>query len=87
MPEESFRLLQIIDRLDIENERDGNNPLQILCINSNFETLKKIMNYNKIDNYINMKRYDGKTLLHFTSENSLLCTSLLLRKKIDKYSR
>ena len=87
MPEESFRLLQIIDRLDIENERDGNNPLQILCINSNFETLKKIMNYNKIDNYINMKRYDGKTLLHFTSENSLLCTSLLLRKKIDKYSK
>ena len=83
MPEESFNLLQKIDRLDIVNEREGNNPLHILCINSNYETLKKMLNYGKIDNYIKLKRYDGKTLLHLTCENSILCTDLLLMKNID----
>ena len=34
-----------------------------------------------------MKRFDGKSLLHFTSQNSILCTSLLLRKNIDKNSK
>ena len=87
MPEESYNLLQKVDRLDLVDEREGNNPLQLLCINSNFETLKKILNYKKINEYINIKRFDGKSLLHFTSQNSILCTSLLLRKNIDKYTK
>ena len=86
MPEESFNLLQKVDRLDMVNKLDGNNPLQVLCINSNFETLKKILKYNKINDYINIKRYDNKSLLHFTSENSILCTKLLLSKNIDRLS-
>ena len=87
MPQEAYNLLQKVDRLDLVNEREGNNPLQLLCIHSNFETLKKILNYQKINGYINLKRFDGKSLLHFTSQNSILCTSLLLRKNIDKYTK
>ena len=87
MPHAAYNLLQKVDRLDLVNEREGNNPLQLLCIHSNFETLKKILNYQKINGYINLKRFDGKSLLHFTSQNSILCTSLLLRKNIDKYSK
>jgi len=81
MPAITKRIIQLNGLLDSKDRKNGNSPLHLICQNSNYETLKSII--DTALPYINIQRLDGKTLLHISSCFSILCTKLLLKNKAD----
>jgi len=92
MPYITKRIINLNGNMNIRDKKNGNSPLHLVCQNSNFETLKCIIdiynsnNNNNINNHeninFNIQRPDKRTPFYYSSQNSILCTKLLTKTNL-----
>ncbi|ORX47663.1 ankyrin [Piromyces finnis] len=87
IPTIAKRLILQNSKIDAKDKKDGNTPLHLVCLKSNAETLKEILNLDLAKPYINVKRSDGKTPLCLSSSHSILCTKILLRNNANALTK